>query len=463
LTAPGAVASEVLSDPARPADTLVWAHGVGGAKDLPIPPELAILGAVAAMAVSFGVLALAWRTPRFSGESAGTPVPLVERVVDSAVVRWALRVIGLFFLVYLAFAAVFGQELQLNPLIGIFYIWWWVGVPVASVFLGPVWRAISPARTINAGLTWLTGGGSGNGLFTYPAKLGYWPAALGLLAFVWQELVHPDGVAVHSVRLWCAVYLAIMLMGGLIFGSTFYKYADPFEVLSEMAAKLSVWGRREGRLVVRSPLANLDTVEPAPGLVAVMCVLFGSTAFDSFSHSTPWVKLLAGADWMSGRPWTLPFVNTVALLGFCLVVAVVFALGTMLTGVDESVRRRDLPGQFAHTIVPIIVGYLVAHYLTLLVEQGQQTLIQFSDPLSDGSNLFGTANLEIHYILSDHPTFLATIKVIAVVAGHVLGVISSHDRAVRLLPARHHLTGQIPLLVAMICFTVGGLYLLFAS
>ena len=65
--------------------------------------------------------------------------------------------------------------------------------------------------------------------------------------------------------------------------------------------------------------------------------------------------------------------------------------------------------------------------------------------------------------LSYHPTFVATVKVLAVVTGHVLGVVAAHERAVRLLPVRHQLTGQLPLLFAMVGFTVGGLYLLFAA
>ena len=44
--------------------------------------------------------------------------------------------------------------------------------------------------------------------------------------------------------------------------------------------------------MVRSPLANLDTVVVRPGLVGVVAVLFGSTAFDSFKDSTPWVKFI---------------------------------------------------------------------------------------------------------------------------------------------------------------------------
>ena len=42
-------------------------------------------------------------------------------------------------------------------------------------------------------------------------------------------------------------------------------------------------------------------------------------------------------------------------------------------------------------------------------------------------------------------------------------MIAAHDRAVRILPAKHQLTGQLPLLFAMIAFTAGGLYLLFAA
>ncbi len=49
------------------------------------------------------------------------------------------------------------------------------------------------------------------------------------------------------------------------------------------------------------------------------------------------------------------------------------------------------------------------------------------------------------------------------VLGHVVGVVAAHDRAIHLLPKRHQLTGQLSLLVAMICFTAGGLYLLFAA
>ena len=435
-------------------------HGIGGAKDLPLPPELAIAGAVGALAVSFAVLALAWRTPRYDDRRTGRPAPaLLVSLTGSPAWPVAMRVIGLLFFGFGAFAAVFGQDLLTNPVFGMFYVWWWVGLPVASGLAGPVWRAVSPVRSINALVARVSAGDPDQGVFAYPARLGYWPAAVGLFAFVWIELVYPHGTELGPVRLWCAVYVAAMLIGGALFGNTFFENADPFEVYSTLAGKLSVWARddRDGTLLVRSPLANLATVDVRPGLVAVVATLFGSTAFDSFRDSTPWVKFVQTTD------VSAYLLNNLALLAFCVAVGVIFVAGTTATGVAPGTRRASLPDRFAHSIVPIVAGYIVAHYLTYLVEVGQQTLIQASDPLSRGSNLFGTAGWSVNYTISYHPTALATAKVIAVVLGHVVGVVAAHDRALAVLPAQHRLTGQLPLLVAMVAFTVGGLYLLFAA
>jgi hypothetical protein len=145
------------------------------------------------------------------------------------------------------------------------------------------------------------------------------------------------------------------------------------------------------------------------------------------------------------------------------VVGVTFAAATMSTGVQEGFGRRTLPDRFAHSVVPIVVGYVVAHYLSYFVEVGQQTVVQLSDPLGKGWNLLGTADWKVSYWISTHPTFLAVVKVLAVVTGHVLGVVAAHDRAVKLLPKRHQLTGQLPLLFVMVFYTVTGLYLLFGA
>ena len=439
-------------------DRFELAHGLGGPADLPIPPELAISGAVAALVVSFTVLVLAWRNPRYDAATSGRPAPAaLARLVDHPAFGVALRVAGMLGLAWFVLAAVAGQDLLTNPVFGMFYVWWWVGLVPASVLLGPVWKAISPVRTINTLFARVAGSDPDRGLYAYPERLGHWPAAVGLYAFVWIELVYPYSTELGPVRLWCAVYLALMLLGGALFGSTFYARADPFEVYSSLCAKLSVWGRRDGRLLVRSPLANLDTVTPRTGLVAVVGVLFGSTAFDSFRDSLAWIRYTQTSE----VPTMV--LNNLALLGFCAGVALLLAVGSAATGVGPGTRRRALPRLYAHSVVPIIVGYIVAHYVNYFVEVGWDTLVLASDPLSNGSDWLGTGDLDRITWLSDHPSFLASLKVVAVVLGHVVGVVAAHDRAVKVLPRRHQVTGQLPMLVVMVAFTAGGLYLLFAA
>ncbi|MCW2753334.1 MAG: hypothetical protein JWQ32_745 [Marmoricola sp.] len=442
-------------------------HGLGGARDLPIPAPLAIAGGTAALLVSFGILVLAWRTPRYNRRDPGRPLPAwLARVLDSIWYRGLLRTLGLVFTVYLAWALIAGPDLVTNPIFGTFYVILWVGIVPSSLFFGRFFRAVSPVRTLNLLFAKATGADPAKGLLTYPERLGYWPAALGLLAFVWQELVNPHSAYIGPVRVWLALYFGITLIGSAIFGETWLARADPFEVYSDLVAKLSPWARRsDGVLVVRSPLSNLATLKPRPGIVAVVAVLFGSTAFDSYKDSVRWARI---ANSIGGN---LQVVNTVALIIFCATIGITFALASMTTATEEppsengsgASLRRQLPQAFAHSVVPIIVGYMTAHYLSYFVEQGQTTILELSDPLVRGNNYLGTANWSVNYFLSFHPTLLASIKVLAVVTGHVVGVTAAHDRALTLLPKRHQITGQLGMLVIMVCYTATGLYLLFGS
>jgi hypothetical protein len=83
--------------------------------------------------------------------------------------------------------------------------------------------------------------------------------------------------------------------------------------------------------------------------------------------------------------------------------------------------------------------------------------------LGRGWNLLGLAHLHVGYVLSLHPTVLAVIKVLCVVTGHIVAVIAAHDKALRLLPAGHQLTGQLTMMLVMVSYTFTGLYLLFSA
>jgi len=152
-------------------------------------------------------------------------------------------------------------------------------------------------------------------------------------------------------------------------------------------------------------------------------------------------------------------IRTAGLLVFAAVVGITFHLAARATGGVDRSTRRELPGLMAHSLIPIVIGYVFAHYLTYLVERGQQTVIQLADPLRRG----WLGDVEVNYALSLHPSMLATLKVCFVLAGHIAGVIAAHDRALWLLPKGHQVTGQLGMMLVMVGYTFTGLYLLFGG
>ena len=420
------------------------AHGLGGSADLPIPFTYALIGAAWALTFTFAVVALAWKKPRFDPDKPGRELPpWVTAAVDAPVTRWAAGIVGLALAVWVGLAAFVGPQNSDNPLPGVFYVLMWVGLVAASLLFGPVWRVLSPVRTVHR----LLGGKS---LRSYPESLGYWPAALGLFAFVWLELASPDPGSLAAIRNWLLIYLVVTLAGAFICGARWCARADPFEVYGIVVSRLAAMRRnRNGRIAIGNPFDHLPSLPVRPGIVAVLSVLLGSTAFDSFSARPQWRTFI---DETSGSAAAATLINTAGLLVFAGVVALTFWSAARATGGVDREQRRLLPGQMAHSLIPIVVGYVFAHYLTNLIERGQQTVY-----------LLLGMDAEVNYFLSLHPSVLATLKVGFVVAGHVAGVVAAHDRALRLLPQAHQLTGQIAMMLVMVGYTFTGLYLLFGG
>jgi hypothetical protein len=434
-------------------------HGIGGRQDLPIPFGLAVGGAAVAIALSFVVLGLAWRNPKYRGNTSGKPLPAaITRTVDAAWFRWVVRLAGLATFLYAMVSLLFGVDRLTNPIFGFIYILVWVGLVPISIVLGPVWRTLNPLRTLHLLLCKALRQPSSKGVLELPSWLGLWPAALGIFAFTWLELVAPDRATIPVLQAWIALYVVIMLFGAILFGDRWFSTADPFEVYATLMARLSPWGRRaDGALVVRRPLENLDGLKPQPGLVGMVAALLGSTAYDGFSNSSAWIG------WAQNTDYSMTLLGTGALIVFILFVLLTYSGATLLAGRLSHSSRRALPGLFAHSVVPIALGYVVAHYLTLFILEGQRTFIYLSDPLSNGANIFGTGLLAVNTDITNYSGTISVIQVLAVVCGHLLGVISAHDRAVALFPRHKALAGQLPLLVVMVGYTTGGLLLLFSS
>ncbi|MFE9575549.1 hypothetical protein ACFYO1_04125 [Nocardia sp. NPDC006044] len=440
------------------------AHGLNGSADLPIPLTYALIGAAWALTFSFAILLVAWRRPRLDPDSPRVLLPVAVRtVIDSRVVRIVLASAGVGAAVVTGLILVFGSASpQRNPVPGVFYVYLWVGVMLASLVVGPVWKVVSPLRALHRAGCLLLRRDPEAGLREYPSGWGYRPAVLGLFAFGWLELASPDPGSVAAVGYWLLGYLVVTLIGLVLFGTTWAERGDPFEAYSSLLARLGPLGRRpSGELVLRMPLHNLAGTPVLPGSVALAATLLGCTAFDSLSALPGWRNLVDSLS--GGSVFGATLVRSAGLFAVVLIVGAVFTVAARATGGLGRAERAALPGRLAHSVTPIIAGYIVAHYLTFLVEKGQSTLPLFADPFERGWDIGGLAHYRVRYVLSDHPALLATTKVLAVLTGHVLGVTAAHDKCLRLLPPDHRATGQLALMLAMVGYTFTGLYLLFGG
>lgn len=438
----------------------VVAHGVGGRQDLPIPYSYAVGGAVAAVIVSFVALGVLWRRPRLRGADAGRPLPsALARTLDSAAFAIALRIIGLVIFGWILVAAVAGPDDALNPTAGFVYVLLWVGgCVVASLLFGPVIRALNPLRTLHLVIARVTHRDPDVGMVPLPERWGRWPAAFWLIAFLWLELAAPDRATIPVLTRWFALYLSITFVLSLIFGARWFAVGDPFEVYSTMVARLAPFGRRnDGVLVARNPLDGLEGTPSLKGDAGVALVLLGGTLFDGLSNAPQWVRVAQDPAWSAAAA------ATVGLTACIMAVSGVYAVCTWAAGRLAGLpRSANMPRVLSASLVPIVIGYAIAHYYSLLVIVGQQTIQNMSDPLGTGADLLGVAGNGVSYTWVQ-PTTVATIQVLAVVIGHIGGVVAAHERGVRVFPASKAVVAQVPLLVAMVVFTFTGLTLLFAG
>jgi hypothetical protein len=195
-------------------------------------------------------------------------------------------------------------------------------------------------------------------------------------------------------------------------------------------------------------------------------VAIGTTAFDAAKEGSLYNGLLGdlqdgfvGAGLSPGLGLELAFVVGLAIA--IAVVGLIWTAGVLGMPLRElRLSRRALGLRFVHTLIPIAAAYLVAHYFSLFAYSGQLLWPLASDPLGDGSDLFGGAGAGIDYSILT-ATAIMYVQLGTLVAGHVAGLVLAHDRALTVYGhARAATASQIVMLVVMVVFTLGGVALL---
>jgi hypothetical protein len=444
------------------------AHGIVGREDLPIPRWLFGWAATAVLVISFVALAVLWPKARLE-HSPEREVLRVPRWLEVPAGLIGIAIFGV-----LVWAGLDGTQSTTANLVPTFvYVLFWVGLPVLSIVLGDVFRALNPWRAIGRGAGWVgkrVGGDRLPEALPYPERLGRWPAVVGLLAFAWVELVYAQRDDPSTLAVLMIAYAAAQLVGMALYGvEAWTRNGDAFGVYFRLYGSLSALHWRDSALFVRRPLSGATALRPLAGTVALLAVAIGTTTFDGLSENSFWTDLALDiqqrlVDIGLGAARALEVAYTLGMLAVVGLCAGLFWLGVMgMRTVDRTHGSTELARRFAHSLVPIAFAYVLAHYFSLLAYQGQATAYLASDPLGKGWDIFGTAASTIDYtVVSANGIWY--VQVGALVVGHVAGLILAHDRALVVYDdARVATRSQYWMLAVMVAFTSLGLWLLSAA
>ncbi len=362
------------------------------------------------------------------------------------------------------------------------FVIFWLAVVALSLLFGDIFRAFNPWRAIGravAGVAQAVSRGPLPAPLEYPKRLGHWPAAAGIFAFAALELVASGGDKPENVAIAALVYSAATFVAMALYGvEAWCERGEAFGVYFNLFSRVSPICRRGAQLGRRRFLSGLAELEPLPGTVPLLAVMIGSTTFDGAAEAPLWTNIAPDiSDFFDSLGFSperaLEATFLVGLIAAIVIVYGFYRLGVAgARSVGGGFSASRLAGAFAHSLVPIALAYVSAHYLTLLLFQGQAIVRISSEPLGflasnplgeDGTDIFGTANEAINYgIIGATATWY--YQVAFVVLGHVAALTLAHDRALALYDQpRLAVRSQYWMLVVMVGFTSLALWLLAQS
>jgi hypothetical protein len=447
------------------------AHGFVGRSDLPIPEWLFGWAAAMVLVVSFVALAVLWPDPKLQREH-WRPLPgALGRIPASRPVEILCGAVGVFLLGAVVYTGLRGVQAERANFANTFvFVIFWVGLIPASVLLGDVFRAFNPWRAIGRAVSWAASKLSSSDLpapFAYPERLGHWPAAAGIFAFAVLELVSGDGRRPENLAIATLAYSALTFVAMALYGvENWISRGEAYSVYFNLFSRMAPFETRDRVLGLRRPLSGLAALKPVAGTVPLLAVMIGSVTFDGASEASIWTGIspdIAGFfEDLGLQPQNaLELSFLIGLIAAILLVYGFYMLGVLgAKSVGGGFGTERLARAFVHTLAPIAFAYVMAHYLTLLLYEGQGMFFLVSDPLGDGSDLLGTADSQIDYtLLGSNATWY--FQVGFVVAGHVAALILAHDRALAMYEqAKQAVRSQYWMLAVMVGFTSLALWLL---
>jgi len=447
-----------------------FGHAFGARYDLPLPLDLYLYAAGAAVILSFVVAAFFLR-------HSGDQVPEISKY------RWQLpavpvRCMELLSIVILVLIIICGFFADQNPTknVAATFVWvlWWVGFAFFCAFVADCWKLLNPWRILNQ---WLPGKEK---YWHYPEWIGSWPAFFLFMVFSWLELISNVGDSPRQLSFLVLVYSVFTLLGIRLYGEgVWLKNVEIFTVFFcriGRFAPVCFVALGDGRWQIRIHNVAVRLIEKASLTTSEMffvIAMLATVSFDGFLETPGWVFV---TDWISSSsslrtPLVTLQASGVDLLMLVKTLALMFAVALfymvfsftcqcMKWITRAEMEPGNIAGMFIVSLVPIAIAYHLAHYYSYLLLAGQLIIPQLSDPFSLGWNLFSTRHITID-ISVVNAKFVWYLSVIAIVTGHIIAVWLAHRIAQQLWQVgRQVILSQLPMLVLMVGYTMVSLWIL---
>ena len=437
------------------------AHASEGGFVLLLPTDVYIGAGAASVALTVVLLTL---LPKQTTDRLFTPLALwrVGRGIGLHHVTSCLAALLLAFLVWRGFAG--PRDPLSNPMPLFVWTVWWVGMVSLQGLIGNHWRWTNPWTGPGALLSRLTGM---RAPLRYPRHLGYWPGIVIFLCFAGFLLADPAPADPARLAAFAGLYWYLALTGLVLFGPAWLVRAEALTVLMRAYARMGIVGRAKGRRALGLPgWQVLARPVPQLGLAVFILILLGTGSFDGLNETFWWLGVLGL------NPLEFPGRSGIifqTLAGLLITNAALIAAFTLCLWLGERIAGNTRPLReafclFAPSILPIALGYHIAHYLTAMMVDGQYLAKVLNDPMGTGADLLGLGDF---YVTTGFFNTAATVKAIwlsqagAVVIGHVIAILLAHSLALRGgQSTRRAVLGQAPLAMFMVAYTIFGLWLL---
>ena len=486
----------------------LYAHGFGERTELPVPLGFFLIGAGVTVGLSFAIIGL------FAG---GSPehnsywrhdlyqTRWLRSVLTSRFLMLPVELLVVFLFGLVIATGLFGDQIPSSNFAPTFvWIVWWVGMGFVVALLGNIWTFINPWKILfewAEGLSRLLKPGSHLSMMRpYPWNWGMWPAILLFLSFTWIQDAFVQSPLPNRVAVLTIIYSVITFGGMAIFGKyQWLRHGEAFSVVFSFLGKFAptevrvrdtglcstcgggclssngdcvncyeCFSRSEKKELNIRPFAIglADNESKTNDVLAMVVLLLATVTFDGFSATQIWVDIqtvavdifigVANGATFNGRT-IADSLGVLLFPGMFLVIYLTFS--RFISGsAGSELPAMAVARKFSYSLIPIALAYNIAHFITLLLIQGQLIIPLASDPFGFGWNLLGTGDYRINIGIIN-AKILWYLSVGLIVAGHIIAVYLAHLISLRTFQDRSAaISSQYPMLMLMVIYTVVSLW-----